>query len=195
MRPARLAGCLLLSLLLGGCASQPLPAGDACVLFEDNGGFFDNWQRHTKRVEKEFGVPAYIVMATIWKESSFEARAKPARKRYLGFIPGPRPSDAYGYPQALDATWDWYRDATGRRSAKRHSFKDATHFVGWYHHQTHLRNGVPRTDAYNLYLNYYLGHGGYARGGAGRNPHARQAAQRMAERADLYRRQIDQCNA
>jgi len=186
---------VLCALVLAGCASQPAPTQDACALFDENGGFFDNWQRHTQHVEQEYGVPAYVVLATIWKESAFEARAKPARRRLLGFIPGPRPSDAYGYPQALDSTWDWYRDETGKRSAKRNRFKDAVDFVGWYHDQSHRRNGVARTDAYNLYLNYYLGQGGYARGDASRNPYARQAAQQVAEQAERYRRQIARCGS
>ncbi len=187
---------LLISVLaLGGCAAKPQPEHDACALFDDNGGFFNNWSRHTRQVEREFGVPAHVVMATIWKESSFQARARPARKRHLGFIPGKRPSNAYGYPQALDSTWDWYRQDTGRSGAKRNSFKDAAHFVGWYHDQSHRRNGVAKSDAYNLYLNYYLGHGGYARGAAQSNAFARDAAQRVAARAALYSHQMSQCRA
>jgi len=51
-------------------------------------------------------------MAIIRQESSFQADAQPPRSRILWIIPGPRPSSAYGYSQALDGTWDWYRQAT-----------------------------------------------------------------------------------
>jgi len=196
-RSARVAGVCLTGvvLLLTGCASRPSATQDACQLLDANGGWFNNWYRQTRKVEREFGVPPHVVMATIWKESTFQPRARPPRKRHFGVIPGARPSNAYGYPQALDSTWRWYQDSTGRKRAKRNRFKDASHFVGWYHYQSFQRNGVARTDAYNLYLNYYLGHGGYARGAAASNAFARDAARRVAEQAELYRRQIGQCRA
>jgi hypothetical protein len=183
------------ALMLTGCASTTTSSHDACRLLDENGGLFNNWYRSTRKAEREFGVPAHIVMATIWKESDFQARARPARNRHLGFIPGRRPSNAYGYPQALDSTWDWYRESTGRKRAKRHKFKDAVHFVAWYHDQSGRRNGVARTDAYNLYLNYYLGHGGYARGAAADNAFAQNAARRVADQAERYRSQISNCRA
>lgn len=186
---------LLLSLLvlLSACASQPSNIDNACVIYDEKGGLFNNWYRYSKRVEREFGVPSHVLMATIWKESAFQARARPPRKKILGFIPGPRPSNAYGYPQALNSTWDWYRKETGRSRAKRNKFKHAIHFVGWYHDQSHRRNQVAKTDTYNLYLNYYLGHGGFARGAAANNAFARDAARRTAQRAELYRSQIARC--
>jgi len=189
----RLMTLLLMTMLLSACASQPSNVNDICAIYAEKGGWFNNWYRYGKKVEKEFGVPAHITMATIWKESTFQARVKPPRKKYLGFIPGPRPSDAYGYPQALKSTWRWYRNETGRSGAKRQKFKDAIHFVGWYHDQSHRKNRVAKTDAYNLYLNYYLGHGGFARGAASGNAHARQAASRVAAQAEKYRAQLARC--
>lgn len=184
---------LILSASLWGCASQPSNVNDICAIYDEKGGLFNNWYRYSKKVEKEFGVPPHVTMATIWKESTFQARIKPPRKKYLGFIPGPRPSDAYGYPQALRSTWRWYQNETGRSGAKRQKFKDAIHFVGWYHDQSHRKNKVAKTDAYNLYLNYYLGHGGYARGAAANNPHAREAARKVANQAEKYRAQLARC--
>ncbi|MCC1497922.1 hypothetical protein [Alcanivorax sp. 1008] len=189
----RLLALVAVSMLLTACASQPSNVNDACAIYDEKGGLFNNWYRYSKSVEKEFGVPPHITMATIWKESTFQARVKPPRKRYLGFIPGPRPSDAYGYPQALKSTWKWYREETGRSRAKRNKFKHAIHFVGWYHDQSYRKNKVSKTDAYNLYLNYYLGHGGYARGAAAGNPHAREAAGRVAAQAEKYRVQLSKC--
>jgi hypothetical protein len=189
----RMAMLLMVVLGLAGCASQPANVHDICAIYDEKGGLINNWYRQSKRVEKEFGVPPHVTMATIWKESTFQARVKPPRKKYLGFIPGPRPSDAYGYPQALRSTWRWYQEETGRSRAKRQKFKHAIHFVGWYHDQSHRRNGVAKHDAYNLYLNYYLGHGGYARGAAANNAFARDAARRVAEQAEKYRVQLARC--
>ena len=41
---------------------------------------------------------------------------------------------------------------------------DALDFIGWYNHTSNKRLGISKSDAYNLYLAYYSGHGGYARG-------------------------------
>jgi hypothetical protein len=87
-------------------------------------------------------------MAFVHQESRFVAKAKPPRRKILGFIPGPRPSDAYGYSQALQSTWDAYKRSAGRYGADRDDFGDAIHFVGWYNHQSWKRNGIDRHDAY-----------------------------------------------
>lgn len=190
----RLLCCLFLLLGLAGCASQPANINNACAIFDEKGGWFNNWYRQAREVEKEFGVPVPVLMATIHKESAFRARAKPPRTKLLGFIPWTRPSDAYGYAQALDSTWQWYRQETGRPGADRDDFNDAIHFVGWYHYQSHIKNGVALNDAYNLYLNYYLGHGGYARGAARNNAWVRKAAARVQSRANAYAAQLRGCD-
>src|SRR5690606_40049073 len=82
-------------------------------------------------------LPSPTLFRSIWKESAFNARAKPPRRKLLGFIPWKRPSDAYGYPQALKSTWKWYKDDTGRGGADRKDFGDAVHFVGWYRSEEH----------------------------------------------------------
>lgn len=178
---------------LSGCASQPSNIENVCTIFDENGGWFNNWYKQSRKVEKEFGVPVPILMATIWKESAFNARAKPPRRKLLGFIPWKRPSDAYGYPQALKSTWKWYKDDTGRGGADRNDFGDAVHFVGWYYYQSHKRNGIPRNDAYNLYLSYYAGHGGYASGSWKNNRHMKTAAARVASMEKVYRQQLASC--
>lgn len=182
-----------LLLVLSGCASKPSNISNACAVFSERGGWFDNWHRHAKRTEREFGVPVPILMATIKTESGFEARARPPRTRLFGVIPWKRPSTAYGYAQAIDGTWDWYRRDTGRHGARRSRFADAVHFVGWYHYQSHRRNGIALDDAYNLYLAYYAGHGGYARGDWRRRPGMQRAARRTADRANTYARQMRAC--
>lgn len=180
-------------LLLCGCASQPSNINDACVIFDENGGWINNWHRQARRAQEEFGVPVPVIMATIWKESAFIADARPPRTRLLGIIPWKRQSDAYGYPQALKSTWRWYQDSTGRGGADRDDFGDAAHFVAWYHHQSWEKNGITRNDAYRLYLAYYSGHGGYERGTWANNSWLKQAAQRVASQAERYRAQMARC--
>lgn len=184
---------LLTALLLGGCAGTPTNTDDVCAVFDQRGGWFNNWYKYAKRAEKEYGVPVPVLMATIYKESGFKARAKPPRTKLLGFIPWKRPSSAYGYPQALDSTWQWYQDDTGRHGADRDNFKDAVRFVGWYHYQSHIKNGIARNDTYHLYLAYYAGHGGYARGTWKNNKWMKGAAQRTATTANRYQQQMNRC--
>ena len=95
---------------------------------------------------------------------TFQAKAKPPRKKIFGFIPGPRPSDAYGYSQALGSTWKATRRSAGRYGADRDDFGDAIDFIGWYNHQSYKRSWYCQDDTYRLYLAYHEGHGGYNRG-------------------------------
>lgn len=181
-------------LILAGCASQPARINNACAVFEEKGGWFNNWYRQAHRVEQEFGVPVPVLMATIRTESGYRARVRPPRTRLLGLIPWTRPSDAYGYAQALSSTWQQYQEATGRPGADRDDFGDSVHFVGWYHHRSHERIGLPLDDAYSLYLAYYLGPAGYKREAWKGKPGVRKAARRTAQRANKYARQIRDCD-
>src|SRR5690606_40708410 len=106
----RQGSCLLALLLLAGCVSSPPrnPA-DVCDMFDQR----RSWYKAAERTQKRWGVPVPVTMAFINQESAFRARAKPPRSRILWIIPGPRPSDAFGYAQALDSTWSEYKRATG----------------------------------------------------------------------------------
>jgi len=181
----------LMALSLTACASAPSRVTNACAIFEQRDGLFNNWARQAKAAEREFGVPVPILMATIYVESGFQPYAKPPRKYVLGFIPWGRVSSAYGYAQALDGTWLTYKKDTGRWSASRSDFGDAIHFVGWYHNRSHQKNGIPLTDGYNLYLAYYSGHAGYSRGQFGSG--VRQTAQKSAAMAARYEAQLRNC--
>lgn len=181
----------LLTLSLSACASAPSRVTNACAIFEQRDGLFNNWARDAKKAEREFGVPVPILMATIYVESGFQPYARPPRTKLLGFIPWTRASTAYGYAQALDGTWLTYKKDTGRWNASRTDFGDAIHFVGWYHNQSHLKNGIPLSDSYNLYLAYYTGQAGYARGEFGNG--VKQTAQKSAGMAAKYEAQLRSC--
>jgi hypothetical protein len=184
---------IIMLLVLGGCASTPKQTSNACAVFSQNDGFFKNWHRAAKQTEREFGVPVPILMATIYTESGFEARARPPRRKLLGVIPWKRQSTAYGYSQALDGTWERYQRETGRRGARRNNFSDAVHFVGWYHSVSHRQNGIALNDMHNLYLAYYSGHGGYARGTWRNSSIAQRGASRATSIANNYAGQLRAC--
>lgn len=181
---------LLLVALLAGCATSP-PANvdNVCDIFDDKKGWYDD----ARDAEKAWGSPIPVLMAIVHQESRFQAKAKPPRKKILGFIPGPRPSDSYGYSQALGSTWEAYKRSAGRYGADRDDFGDAIDFVGWYNHQSYQRNRIPRNDAYRLYLAYHEGHGGYARGSFRNKDWLVRVARKVDQRADRYTQQLTGC--
>jgi hypothetical protein len=178
------------ALLLTACATRPPDnVNNLCAIFDDKRGWYDD----ARDAEKRWGTSIPVLMAIVHQESRFEAKAKPPRKKILGFIPGPRPSDSYGYSQALKSTWKSYERSAGRYGADRDDFADAIDFVGWYNHQSYERNGIARNDAYRLYLAYHEGQGGYARGTYRNKDWLLQVARKVDDRAGVYERQLSGC--
>jgi hypothetical protein len=186
----RLLACFALTLVGVGCASRP-PADpeNVCYIFEEKRG----WYKASRAAEARWSVPIPVMMSFLYQESAFRAKAKPPRKWYFGFIPGPRPSSAYGYAQAIDSTWKSYRQRAGRRGADRDNFADAVDFVAWYNHETSKTLGVAKHDADKLYLAYHEGAGGYKRGSYRRKPWLLKTARSVELRANRYSRQLNKC--
>lgn len=162
---------------------------DACAIAHDRRA----WMRDMERTERRWGVPVAVQMSTIYHESKFVADARTPMTYALGIIPMGRRSSAYGFAQAIDGTWDWYRDSTGNRRAKRDRFSDASDFIGWYMDRTQKTNGVAKWDARNQYLAYHEGHNGYARGTWRNKAWLLRVADSVASRADMYDRQLRSC--
>jgi len=135
----------------------------------------------------------HIAMSIMNQESAFKSRARPPRRYLLGIIPWRRPSSAYGYAQAIDGTWAQYVKAVNGYSRKRSSFTDATDFIHWYMNEAVRRNNVAKSDAYNLYLNYHEGTGGFARGTYKKKPWLEGVAMKVQRRANNYREQYAGC--
>lgn len=178
---------------LAGCATQPSNINNVCSVLEQQNGWINNWQRSAKAAARKHGIPVPILMATIRKESGFKSNARPPRTKLLGFIPWTRQSSAYGYAQALDGTWDEYLAERGGFSSRRNDFADAVDFVGWYHAKTVSKHGVRPNDAYSLYLAYYSGWGGYARGTWRSNAGLQRTARETAKMAISYEKQLQNC--
>ena len=157
IRVAALSLAASMLLALQGCASAPANVEDICAIFEEK----SRWYKDAKKSEKRWGTPIHVQLAIIRQESTFKFDAKPPRKKLLGFIPWKRPSNAYGYAQALESTWDRYQKDTGRRWADRDDFGDAIDFVGWYTHQSQTIAGISKWDPYNQYLAYHEGQTGW----------------------------------
>ncbi|MBN7798968.1 transglycosylase SLT domain-containing protein [Parahaliea mediterranea] len=175
---------------LGGCTtSTPRNVDNICSIFFEKGDWYDE----AADARDEWGSPIPVMMAIMHQESRFVAKAKPPRKKILGFIPGPRPSDSYGYSQALKSTWKGYKRDAGRYGADRDDFGDAIDFIGWYNHQSWKRSGIARNDAYHLYLAYHEGHGGYNRGSYRSKAWLRKVAGKVKTRASRYTTQLAAC--
>lgn len=189
----RLAGALVLALVLASCSSTPSgpPSNqdNVCAIFDER----PEWYEAAQAAALKWGAPIEVQMAIIWKESSFRAEARPPKEYALGLIPLGRPSSAYGYPQALDGTWEWYRSDTGNSGADRDDFDDASDFVGWYMAKTRQMIGIDMNDAFSQYIAYHQGHAGYRSGRWKGNDWLRQAAGKVASQAARYRVQLSNC--
>lgn len=186
---ASLGGILLLLLLVSCTTAPPRNVNDACAIFAE----YDDWYPDAKAASQRWKVPIPVLLAIIHQESAFQADAQPPRRWHLGFIPGARPSSAYGYSQALDGTWDRYIAMTGKPGADRDDFADAVDFIGWYVNETTLRNGVARSDAYNQYLAYHEGQGGFAKGTYRNKPWLLELARKVSRQAARYGSQLARC--
>lgn len=184
-----LIGLALLVLLAGCTTSPPKDVNNVCAIFEEKSGWYDD----AADSREEWGSPISTMMAIMHQESRFKAKAKPPRKKIFGFIPGPRPSDAYGYSQALGSTWDGYKRSAGRYGADRDDFGDAIDFIGWYNAQSKRRSGIASNDTYSLYLAYHEGHGGYNRGTYRSKQWLIDVARKVDRRALTYRQQLLRC--
>jgi len=177
-------------IFLPACTTAP-PSNpnDICDMFDEK----DDWYDDVADASEEWNVPIQDIMAIMHQESRFVADAQPPRRKILWFIPGPRLSSAYGYPQAKDETWETYERATGSYGADRDDFEDAADFVGWYTNTSYKRCGIARGDTYNSYLAYHEGHGGFNRKTYNKKKWLREVAAKVQRRAETYRKQLQSC--
>ena len=184
---------LLLVLTLAGCASRrpsdvvPRNQADLCAIFRDN----PHWVVAARDAERRWGTPIPVKMAIIWRESSFRGEARPIR--FVSGVPMGYLSSAFGFAQAIDGTWDWYKRDAGRRRADRTNFADAIDFVGWYMNMTRRLNGIPFYDARNQYFAYHEGHTGFRRGSYRQKAFLLRAAAQVEAKAQLYAAQMGRC--
>jgi hypothetical protein len=180
----------VLLVVVSACATAPPQnRDDLCDIFAEK----PDWYDAVKAANKRWDVPMSVMMAFMYQESAFVAKAKPERTWYFGFIPGPRPSDAYGYSQAKDDTWAWYQEQTGNRFADRDDFADAIDFIGWYNRTSQKLVGIATDDPFRLYLAYHEGHGGYQRQSYRDKPWLVEVARKVDRRARSYSAQLGRC--
>lgn len=177
--------------LLGGCTTAP-PKDQAnlCNIYRE----YPDWYEQSLAMHALWNTPLPVAMAIMKQESSFRADALPPRDYVLWVIPWGRVSSAYGYSQALDPVWEEYQDSTGN-GGSRDNFDDAIMFIGWYTAGTQRQLGISKYDAYNQYLAYHEGRGGYSRQTYRSKPWLMQVARKVENQANAYSGQLGKCRA
>ena len=180
---------LLLVLILQSCmATPPQNPDNICLIFEEK----KSWYKAVMRSEKRWKIPPYVLMSFVYQESSFQSDAKPERTKLLWVIPWKRKSTAVGYSQALNMTWEDYKEETGNTRANRKNFKDSADFIGWYASKGYYQ-GFDRLDARSLYLAYHEGYGGFKKKTYRKKPWLIKVADRVQIRSTKYQQQYWGC--
>jgi hypothetical protein len=170
-------------------SKMPKDLDAICTIFADR----RDWYEAAKQSEARWGTPTHIQMAIVQQESSFRFNARPPRTKLMGFIPWTRPSNAYGFAQALDGTWLRYKTTTGRINADRDDFEDAIDFVGWYTDLSRKSAGIAKWDPYNQYLAYHEGQNGWRTGSYQQKAWLWNAAKRVDRRAKRWWAELQEC--
>jgi len=179
-----------LLMLLAGCASPPpRDINNVCNIFRE----YPSWYKASLDVERRWLVPVHVQMAIIHQESKFDAHARPPRTKLLWIIPWTRPSTAYGYSQALNGTWANYKHTDGSYFASRNDFADGVDFIGWYANQAYKKARINRSDAYNLYLAYHEGIGGFQAKTYLKKAWLMPVAHKVSARSEIYKAQLGSC--
>ena len=178
---------IFLIFFISACSSIPKNTADVCSIFSER----YLWYKHARKVEVKWGVPIYIQLAIIKKESDFNWMAKPKRLKLFKIIPYKRPSSSLGYSQAVKGTWEQYKKETGNKLAIRTRFKNSVDFIGWYMNKTEAILKIPKTDAYRQYIAYHEGWGNYKN--YKNNKKVIILAKIVKEQAVKYKNQMKQC--
>ncbi len=182
----------LLVIYLTSCASyRPSNPNNICDIFLGE----TDWYEAARDTQHKWGTPIYVLMAIMHQESRFVDDAQPDRDWFLGFIPLPRDSSAYGFAQAQDPVWGEYMKQAGNWGADRDEFEDAIDFIGWYTDGSQKRLKLSKWDAYGQYLAYHEGRGGYARRSYKSKPWLKKVAAKVKKRATTYNIQLKRCQA
>jgi len=179
---------LFLFFLISACSSIPKNTSNSCSIFNER----YLWYKHTKKVEKKWGIPIYVQLAIIKMESDFDWLAKPARNKIFKVIPYKRPSSSFGYSQAVKGTWAQYKKETGNKLATRVRFKDSVDFIGWYTNKTYSILNISKKDAFRQYIAYHEGWGNYKN--YKNNRKVILLAKKVKQQSDRYRKQLKKCS-
>lgn len=169
----------------------PRNAHNICDIFTEK----KHWYQAAQKASEKWNMPIVVPMAMMFQESSFRQEASPPMRTIFWVIPIGRKSSAYGFSQALDRTWEDYKNETNNPSAKRTSFADSIDFMGWFINKTSHINKISRHNAQHQYLNYHEGWGAYKRKSYRKKAWLVKTAKKVNQRANTYAGQYKQCKA
>ena len=139
-----------------------------------------SWKKAALKSEKKWGVPIAVQFAIINQESEFKANAKNKK------------SSARGYAQALNEPWADYLKDIGKKH-KRNQFHAASDFIGWYGQLVKKVIGISPKNAYQFYIAYHEGIGGYKTFQRRPKPSVKRLARRVSYYTKRYERQLSTC--
>ena len=180
---------LFILFFFSSCSTIPKYPQNACKIFNQN----YLWYKSIKKSSEKYDVPIYIILAFVNKESGFNRWAKPKRTKLFKIIPYKRPSSSFGYSQAVNKTWELYKEETDNPLALRNRFRDSVFFIGWYMNKTKKINKIPLNDPYRQYLNYYLGWGSYAKKVYTTDKNSILFAKKVEQLSAIYKNQLKEC--
>ena len=178
---------LLIFFIFSACSSIPKNTKNSCAIFEER----YLWYKHAKKTEEKWGTPIHIQLAIIRMESDFDWLAKPQRQKLFKVIPFKRPSSSFGYSQAINGTWEQYKNETGNKLATRARFKDSVDFIGWYTDKTESILKISKKDAFKQYLAYHEGWSGYKN--YKNNQKVIVLAKKVEKQSNKYKSQLKKC--
>lgn len=183
---------LALTVVTTGCATTP-PSNveNICAIFREKNG----WYAEARAAADKWNTPVAGMMAILHQESRFVHDARPPRTKLLWIFPGPRPSNAYGYSQALKSTWRDYKRKAANHGADRDDFGDAIDFIGWYSKTSQHQCAIKPADTYHLYLAYHEGWSGFNRRSFRNKAWLKSVAHKVSAQAQNYQRQLNSCES
>ncbi len=163
---------------------------NACEMLKEN----HDWLIATNNSYQKWGTPISVQLSFVYHESSFVHDARPFKKdsrypfgkKYL--------STALGFSQALNGTWGDYLKETTIKNPDRTNFGHSVDFIGWYNKKSFKSLSIKPSDAYNLYLAYHEGRGGWKKGYHLKQPWLMNYAKSVQKKANEYSSQINKCN-
>ena len=180
----------LICLLLTGCASEKVSkSDDVCMVYQKN---YD-WYRAAYHAQKKHHIDANIIMAVMAQESNYTYNARPGKNYVFNFIPWGYKTSAKGYAQIIDGAWDDYKKENNKWFSSRHSFDDASDYIGWYLNKAVKKLHIKRNDSYHLYLAYHQGLYGYKRHEEKHNQKLDLIAKKVQRNTYRYQKEFKQC--
>ncbi|NVJ59443.1 MAG: hypothetical protein HWE27_03585 [Gammaproteobacteria bacterium] len=184
----KLLSIIFLAFLTGCSTYMPSNTENICDIFRGE----TDWYESAVDASDEFGTPIWVMMAIMHQESRFRHNVRAPRDYLLGFIPWGYKSSAYGFAQAKDEVWGEFQ-ADFDSGADRDEFYDAIHFIGWYTNNTQRRLGISKWDAYNQYLAYHEGQGGFSRGSYKSKAWLLRVASKVKNKSAMFNDQLKSC--